>query len=517
MYSDIIIIILCAERTSDAETNILFSCISLAFRYGSEVEALRGSIDTRTSGSREASLSTEKSSSLSRKNSTHSAHKYAEIDTITAGERMSHIRHASLGNNIHQGSNGNGSIPGATKVIPPPPNTRGRSKSTPHFYYILEKLECEAEEDQERSRERNKLRSPRDVVRSREESSKKSRSREGSAKNRAGSLKRELGSKDASLKSSELCWGDGSLRPRTGSFPSKERRGGSLKRVIISREGSSMSSRSREGSVKNATTSTEASVKVAAGSREGSVRREGSRVAAGSREGSVRVAAGSREGSVRVAAGSREGSVRVAAGSREGSVRREGSRVAAGSREGSVKSRGSRDDSFKKEVWVPAREESTAREKSGMNRKIERVPPPPRDYDVLMPSHVSVPYSYVNESYGAEEQKDHSDEDAIIFDDPKYAAVNVGDQPRLVNRHQSLDPIMPRRMRNGRGVMGMESAASSKSLQDAGLTAGSAVGRMRTSIYQTHDATPSLESGMNGGRGSITPSRLSMPLDSYYS
>ena len=407
---------------------------------------------------------------------------------------MSHIRHASLGNNIHQGSNGNGSIPGATKVIPPPPNTRGRSKSTPHFYYILEKLECEAEEDQERSRERNKLRGPRDVVRSREESSKKSRSREGSAKTRAGSLKRELGSKDASLKSSELCWGDGSLRPRTGSFPSKERRGGSLKRVIISREGSSMSSRSREGSVKNATTSTEASVKVAAGSREGSVRREGSRVAAGSREGSVR----------------REGS-RVAAGSREGSVR-----VAAGSREGSVKSRGSRDDSFKKEVWVPAREESTAREKSGMNRKIERVPPPPRDYDVLMPSHVSVPYSYVNESY-AEEQKDHSDKDAIIFDDPKYAAVNVGDQPRLVNRHQSLDPIMPRRMRNGQGVMGMESAVSSKSLQDAGLTAGSSIGRMRTSIYQTHDATPSLESGMNGGSGNITPSRLSMPLDSYYS
>lgn len=399
-------------------------------RCGSEPGALKGSIDTRSSGSQEISTSTEKSNSLSRKNFTH---KYTEIDTLSHSgsthSKMSHSLHASQGDNIHQ-SSGNGSISGASKPIPPPPNmrTRGRSDSSPHFYYILEKLESEAEEGRG-----DQLKGPWEF--GLREGNYKSWSREGSKKNRSGSLKREVGSTDASIKN-ELCWGDGSIRPRSGSCPSKERRGGSLKRVVSSREGSSKSSRSREGSVKKTTPI-------------------------------------------------------------NGSVR------AAGSREGSIKSRGSRDGSFKKEVWVPVRAESGERERS------EKVPPPLRDYDVLEPRElVSTPFSIINENYFCKRDTDGAGQ---IFDDPKYAAVSVGDLPQLANRHQSLDPIIPWRMQARQAAMGTDKTSSSKSLQDSGLGAGS----MRSSIYQMHNTTPICKIGMTVGRNTPPTSRLSMPFDAY--
>ncbi|CAI8038818.1 hypothetical protein GBAR_LOCUS21639, partial [Geodia barretti] len=56
-------------------------------RYGSEQEARKGSLDTRSSiGSRSAS--TEKSNSLPRKNSLQ--HKYAEIDTVEMSQSAPH-------------------------------------------------------------------------------------------------------------------------------------------------------------------------------------------------------------------------------------------------------------------------------------------------------------------------------------------------------------------------------------------------------------------------------------------
>ena len=292
----------------------------------------------------------------------------------------------------------------------------------------------------------------------------KPRSREGSGKNRAGSLKGEVDGAtrtepSVGNKSSDLCWGDGTMRSRSGSCPSREKKRGSTKRLVVSREGSSKSTKSRSGS-----------------------------------------------------------------GKRAMSVERNGKVVTAGSREGSVKSRGSRDGSCKKEVWVPAPDLLQSNDDKTSDK---RVPPP---YDALEPKFGSYPspYSIINESYFA----GCDDARSVLFDDPKYAAVSVGDLPQLVNqhRHQSLDPIIPRGnhshqvaqcggrvqqagRRGGGGGVGRVKAASSKSLQDSGVLTGG--GGARESIYETRESTPMRGVGMSVG--GHAPSRLSMPFDSYYS
>ena len=428
-------------------------------RFGSEQEARKGSLDRRSSvGSR--SVSTEKSNSLPRKNSLQ--HKYAEIETVSHGEISHSAPHHNGGTGfLHQQMIGsrNGSIP--SKMIPPPPNTRARSSSTPHFYYILEKLDG----GEGRGEEESRLKYPWEVG---APSQIKSRSREGSTKNRAGSLKREVGGAVRTELSggnqSEFCWGDGTMRSRSGSCPGREKKGGSTKRLVVSREGSSKSTKSRSGSGKRAT------------SVEGN------------------------------------------------------GKVVTESREGSVKSRGSRDGSCKKEVWVPAHDPLQSNTKTGE----KRVPPP---YDALEPKFGSYPspFSIINESYfaitGGDDPRD------VLFDDPKYAAVSVGDLPQLVDqqRHRSLDPIVPHRSyryqpgqsdgthqkaacrgRGRGGGVGRVKAASSKSLQDSGVLGGGGEGGgVRDSIYQTRDSTPVRGIGMSVGGN--TPSRLSMPFDSYYS
>ena len=429
------------------------------YRYGSEQGARKGSLDTRSSiGSR--SVSTEKSNSLPRKNSLQ--HKYAEIETISHVVEMSQSAPHHNGGFLHQqqiSSGKNGGVV-SSKVIPPPPNTRARCSSTPHFYYILEKMDRGEEGGGEK--EESRIKSPWEVG---APSQIKSRSREGSGKNRAGSLKREVGEEVASSsvgKQGELCWGDGTLRSRSGSCPGRERKGGSTKRVVVSREGSSKSTKSHSGSGKRAT-----------------------------------------------------------------SVERNGKVVTMGSREGSVKSRGSREGSGKKQVWVPAPDPLQSNNKTTSET---RVPPP---YDALDPkfSLYPSPFSIINENYlaGCDDGQNE------LFDDPKYAAVSVGDLPQLVDqhRHQSLDPIVPRRNhragpsggrvqlgghRGGGGGVGRVKAASSKSLQDSGALTGEGGGGgggVRESIYETRDST--LVRGIGMSVGGHTPSRLSMPFDSYYS
>ena len=404
-------------------------------------------------------------------------HKYAEIDTISHTDSIHsktlHSLHASHGDGIHQlsttnSASSNGFIPGAdaSKVIPPPPNTRSRSSSTPHFYYILEKLDDEG--DRGIKNAGNKLKTPWELSAQREEQSKKSNSREGSTKNRSGSLKRDTETTAAA----EFCWGDGSTRSRSGSCPSRERKGGSLKRIVISREGSSKSSTksSRNGSGKKTSSSVNGSNKTIVGMTT--------------------------------------------------------TTCSDGSREGSVKSRGSRDGSFKKEVWVPTREQQTLNE---MMRRQVQEKRPHRDYDILEPRYGSHPplFSIINESYFDLEQ----DNTGMLFDDPKYAAVSVGDLPQLINeRHQSLDPIIPQRkvhhqrhhqqkdlskspQSRAAGISKMK-AVSSKSLQDSGVVACNGSRKRGSSIYQTRDSTPNRDivMGVNGD----TPSRLSMPaFDAY--
>ena len=243
-------------------------------RSGSESETLKGSIDTRSSASREPSLSTEKSiGSLSRKNSVHV---YTEIETISHSDsthsKLSHTLHASVGDIVHQ-SSGNGSISvSAPLVIPPPPNKRTRREMSPHYYYVLEKPEHYQEEDHGMEN-CNKLKGPWEL-RMWEGGNRRSQSREGSTKSQSGSLKRELGT----CIYNEFHWGVGRMRARSGSCPSKELRGKILKRGAFSREGSSKSSRSREGSIKNAMSTTTNTRAVGAGEvREGSIKSRGSR------------------------------------------------------------------------------------------------------------------------------------------------------------------------------------------------------------------------------------------------
>lgn len=259
-------------------------------------------------------------------------------------------------------------------------------------------------------------------------SCKKPRSREGSTKNTSGSLKRGDTSTDASLKGSSI------QRSRSGSYPTKEQKGGSLKRAVHSREGSLKSSRAHGESVKQ-TQSTDG--------------------------------------------------------------------VSTVGRDGSIKSRGSREG---REVWLPVRDQSNEKERKDMKRKI---PPLSKDYDRLETKNTTnTPYSIINESYFR--KKDVDSQDGLIFDDPKYAAVSVGDLPRHMNWHQSMDPIIPRQRQPRHGPMGTDKSLSSKSLQDSGIGACD----VRTSIYQTRGTTPS-ELGMT--RGGHTPSRLSMPFEAYYS
>ena len=296
---------------------------------------------------------------------------------------------------------------------------------------------------------------------------RRSRSRESSTKNRAGSLKREVGGGVREGKGGEqLCWGDGTMRSRSGSCPGRERKaGGSGKRVVVSHEGSAKSQASK--------------------SRSGS----GKRV-----------------------------------------VESGNGKVVIESREGSVKSRGSRDGSCKKEVWVPPASEVSK------NTTEKPVPPP---YDSLEPRFASypLPFSIINESYFTAAAREE------LFDDPKYAAVSVGDLPQLVS-HQSLDPIVPlhscshlytskRQYSSSSGLQGSRvKAASSRSLQGSGSGSlggrgggggggggeggeGGGVGGGRGSIYHTHDSTPVRGIGTSVS-GNIA-SRLSMPLESYYS
>lgn len=333
--------------------------------------------------------------------------------------------------NSYQSSSGNVSVPtGSSHHIPPPPNTRGRNNSTPHFYHVLERPKPEAEQKSGDTQ----LKSPWELGLT-EGNFKNPRSQEGNTKDRSGSLKRGDSSTDASLKGSSI------RRSRSGSYPSREQKGGSLKRAVRSREGSLKSSRSHEESVKQ-TQSTD------------------------------------------------------------------GNRTVG--RDGSIKSRGSREGSFKKEVWVPVREQSNEKERKAMRRK---VPPLSKGYDRLEPKNIaSTPYSIINESYFR--KKDVDSEEGLIFDDPKYAAVSVGDLPRHMNWHQSMDPIIPRRMQPKRGPMDTtDKSLSSKSLQDSGLGACG----VRSSIYQTRGTTPTYANELGMTRGGHTPSRLSMPFEAYYS
>jgi hypothetical protein len=306
---------------------------------------------------------------------------------------------------------------------------------SPHFYYVLERLEDCKEEEYGKER----LKGPWELGMW-EEGHKKSRSRDGSTKSRSESLKREL----STCIYTDVHWGDVRMRARSGSCPSKELRGDILKRGAFSREGSSKSSRSHEGSVKNTTSTTNTSSRAA-------------------------------------------GAVEV--------------------KEGSIRSRGSRESSVKKEVIVPIRQS----EEKESRKEEKRVLPTSDDYDVLEPIDLSYPqYSLINEGYFSMRGV------GLIFDDPKYAAVSLGNLPQLANQHhhhhQSLDPILPWRMQAGvrGGGLNAAKAISSKSLQGTGL--GNV--EVQSSIYhQTHGSAPN--HGMSIGVNA--PSRLSMPFDAYYS
>ena len=404
---------------------------SLFSKHGSEPEVLKGSIDTGNSGgSGDASLSTVKSNSPARKNSLH---KYTEIDTMSRSDstrsKMSHTVHAAKGDSGLHPNCTTDILRGLPKVIPPPPNMRVRSNSTPHFYYILEKLESGEEEGKRKGRLEHtwELGDGSQTVRVRGRSSKK-----------RSSLKqhelREI-SADADSKN-ELCLEEGEVRrSRSGSCPSREwRGGGSLKR-------------SRGGSAKSSTKS-----------------RCGSGKKLEPRDGSVKVHV---------------------------------------SREGSIKSHGSRDGSFKKEVWLPAHEGQNHKE--GKMKKMQ-VPLPSRDYDVLEPVDQYPPFSMTNES---DFSKGGS---GVLFDDPKYATVSVGDLPRLARQlHQSLDLIGPPRRGERREILGTAmNTASCKSLQYSGFIGR---GGARKSIYQTCESARGSGMSISGN----TPSRLSIPFDAYNS
>lgn len=460
--------------------------------YGSEVAALRGSLDTRSSGSREAS--SEHTNSLTAKNT---GHKYSVIDTIpTTGFKVSHTRHTSLSDRLHLKSGSYNCL--APEVIPPPPNTRGRSNSTPHFYYILEKPEREKEKE------------------SKYETGDKRKGQRGEG-TKHGSFKRECGSREGSLKKDSV-WKEGSLKSevwlKDGSLSVGRSRGGSLK------------VRSRDGSMKNDIGSREGSLKKEVGWREDSFR---------SREGSLKKDVGwrdesfkgrkSREGSLKEAVRSREGSLKrdmrsVEEGLRSERISREGGqRKVVRSREGSFqKGTTSRGGSFKIEGGV--REGSFKKGKSPFELNwpaehalgSEGMGPIPNDYDSLAPRELECvtpteecSCHYFRENI-FEEVEDMKRE--VIFDDPKYAAVDIVELPRLVNRHPSLDPILPQRMRTV--ALGRGKATSSKSLQDAGLNI-----KMRESpIYLSRDITPTSDIILATGRG---PSRMSVPADTYYS
>ena len=254
---------------------------------------------------------------------------------------------------------------------------------------------------------------------------------------------------------------------------------------------------SREGSTKDRAGSLEREVGEGTGTKNessegGGIMRSGSYPSkdrgGGGGGGNLNRVVISRDGSAK-SSKSHRGSVKLI----DGSVK-----AGEGSREGSVKSRGSRDGSFKKEVWVPTREQQKYVAEN--ERKDEkRVPLPHRDYDVLEPG----------ESYSHDKKSDFIGRDSkeggatkVLFDDPKYAAMTVGELPRLViQRHHSLDLITPQDTpTHAASALDRGKAASSKSLEGSGLVQRS------ESIYRTRDTTPI-------DNLSTTPSRLSVPFD----
>ena len=480
---------------------------------GSEGAALRGSLDTRSSGSREAS--SEHTNSLTAKNT---GHKYSVIDTIpTTGFKVSHTRHTSLSERLHLKSGSCNCL--APELIPPPPNTRGRSNSTPHFYYILEKPEKEKEKESKHGTRDKRI----------------GQRGEGT---KHGSFKRECGSREGSLKK-DRGW-------REGSFKSEVwLKDGSLG-VGRSREGSLSVGRSREGSLK--VRSRDGSLKKDIGSREGSLKKEvGWREErfkeTRSREGSLKKEMRSREGSLKKDTGwrdesfkgmkSREGSLKKEVRSREGSLKKDMWSVEESlknemmSREGSFKKVvRSREGSFQKET--ASRGGSFRTEGGGRKGSLKRgksplelgwqsehilgsndMGPIPNEYGILAPRELEcvTPTEECSRHYFRENLFEEMKR-KVIFDDPKYAAVDIVELPRLVNRHPSLDPIGPQRMRAV--ALGRGKATSSKSLQDAGLNI-----KMRESpIYLSRDITPTRDIILATGRG---PSRMSVPADTYYS
>ena len=406
-----------------------------------------------------------------------------------------------------------------------------RSNSTPHFYYILEKPEKEKQKESKYG------------TGDKRKGQRGEGTKHGSFKrecgSREGSLKKDSGWKEGSLKS-EVWLKDGSLsvgRSRDGSLKVRSR-DGSLKKDTGSREGSLKkevgwredSFRSREGSLKKELRSREGSLKKELRSREGSLKKE-----IRSREGSLKKDVGWRDESFKEMK-SREGSLKEAVRSREGSLKRdmwsveEGLRSERTSREGGQrKVVRSREGSFQKETASRGgsfRTDGGAREGSFKKGKSpfelswpadhalgsEGVGPIPSDYDSLAPRELEcvTPTEECSCHYFGEnifeEVEDMKRE--VIFDDPKYATVDIVELPRLVNRHPSLDPILPQRMRAV--ALGRGKATSSKSLQDAGLN-----NKMRESpIYLSRDITPTRDIILATGRG---PSRMSVPADTYYS
>ena len=459
--------------------------------------ALKGSLDTRSSSSQEAS--SDHTHSLTQKTTEH---KYSEINTRL---KVSRTRHASLSDNLHIKSDSCNCL--APELIPPPPNTRGRSNSTPHFYYILEQPEKEKEGIGRKSSTLDDRRGHRRVG-SKEGSLKEKRSREGSIKSgggwREGSWKKDVAARDGSLRHG--------MRSRDGSI-----------KVV---------GRSKDESLKMGMNSIEGNLKKEVGWKEEGIRWSGEQDMQ-PRKGSIRKESYSPERCQKFESSrSREGSLKNEIRSRDGSWKRE-----------VVKSR---EASIKKEVHILDeyyKPQSKSREgsvkKEAKTREGGSLKHTPRKGDASLKKGNSLyeiswrPELLVTDDMSpiisSEEQKMevtlveeknscfhheysiNSDqmvaESVVLFDDPKYAIVDIHDEPILVTRYPSLDPIIPHRMKMDALCRGK--ATSSMSLQEPSLDSS----MKHSPIYLSRDITPTRDIVLAEGRGSL---RMSVPPDTSY-
>ena len=345
---------------------------------------------------------------------------------------------------------------------------------------------------------------------------------------------RRVGSKEGSLKEN---------RSREGSIKSGGGwREGSWKKDVAAREGNIRHGvRSRDGSVKVGGRSRDESLKMGMNSREGSLKKEVGWKEEGLRWGgeqNVRTKEGcmkkesyspercqrfessrSREGSLKNEIRPRDGSWKKEAKSREGSIKKEVQildefyKLPSKSREGSVKKEArSREGGSLKST--PRKGDASLKKGSSLYEISWRP-------ELLVTDDMS-PIIIPNEEQEMEvtlvEEKDscyHHEysinydqmvaESVVLFDDPKYAIVDIHNEPVLVTRYPSLDPIIPHRMKMD--ALCRAKATSSMSLQEPSLDSS----MKHSPIYLSRDITPTRDIVLAEGRGS-----LSVPPDTSY-